>query len=150
MSKQSESFVQFCIQIYWHVRSRHAWIYVQAQVPGSWQLTQFHNHYQGTKPFSYIEFPSRLLNNINNIVLPNVKALLWLVFGTSSNQTRSHGGAFGGSSPPNYFCAPPNFLVPRKICFKNMIKTKIVPPLKIYFAPPNIKTWLQAWFAPGP
>jgi len=30
-------------------------------------------------------------------------------------QARSHGGAFGGSAPPNFFCAPPNFVAPRKI-----------------------------------
>jgi len=36
------------------------------------------------------------------------------------SQARSHGEAFQGS-------VPPNFLVPRKNCFKNIIKTKLVP-----------------------
>ena len=33
----------------------------------------------------------------------------------------------GGRSPKISF-VPLNFLIPRKICFKNIIKTKIVPP----------------------
>ena len=37
-------------------------------------------------------------------------------------------GGIRGQSPPNFLRVPPNFLVPRKICFKNIIKTKIVPP----------------------
>jgi len=42
------------------------------------------------------------------------------------DQARSHGGIWG-QCPPNFFCDL-NFFVPGKICFKNMIKTKIVPP----------------------
>jgi len=33
---------------------------------------------------------------------------------------------------------PPKFVVPRKICFKHAIKTKILPP-KMYFAPQSLK-----------
>ena len=61
-------------------------------------------------------------------------------------QARSHGGAFGGSAPLNFFCASPNFLAHRKICFKHIVKAKIVPPKKMYCAPPNLETWLRTWF----
>jgi len=47
----------------------------------------------------------------------------------------SKDGLLGGS-------APPNCIVPTKICFKHIIKTKSCPP-KMYFAPPNLKTWLR-------
>jgi len=39
-------------------------------------------------------------------------------------------GAVGGSAPLNFFCAPRNFVAPRKICSKHVVKAKIVPPLK--------------------
>jgi len=39
--------------------------------------------------------------------------------GCTENQARSHGGVF-----------PPNFVVPRKICFKHIVKPKILPPQK--------------------
>ena len=37
-------------------------------------------------------------------------------------------GGIRGQCPPNLFCFPPNFLVSRNICFKNIIKTKFLPP----------------------
>jgi len=46
---------------------------------------------------------------------------------------------------PKAFLFPPNFVVLKTICFKHMIKTKS-SPLKMYFAPPNLKIWLRAWF----
>jgi len=46
---------------------------------------------------------------------------------TAWGQARSHGG-HSGAVPPKFLLCPPNFLVPRKICFKYIIKTKIVPP----------------------
>jgi len=42
-------------------------------------------------------------------------------------QARSHRGAFGGSAP-KIFLYPQNLIVARKLCFKHIIKTKIVPP----------------------
>ena len=36
-------------------------------------------------------------------------------------QACRHGRAFGGSAPPNFFWAPPTFIVSRKICFENII-----------------------------
>ena len=50
-----------------------------------------------------------------------------------------------GKLPPNHFCTLPNFVVLRKICFKHKIKYKYFP-LKMYISPPNLKTWLRAWF----
>jgi len=50
----------------------------------------------------------------------------------SSVQARSHGGAFGAVLPQIYFvflCLP-NFVAPRKICFKLIVKAKILPPQK--------------------
>jgi len=38
----------------------------------------------------------------------------------SGTETRSHGGNSGQ--------CPPNFVVPRKICFKSIIKTKRLAP----------------------
>ena len=49
-------------------------------------------------------------------------------------QARSRGGS------------PPNFVVPRKFGFKHVIKTKILPPLKIHFAPPQT---LKPGYWPG-
>jgi len=54
-------------------------------------------------------------------------------------------GGIRGHFTPNLFCVPSNFVVFRKICFEPMIKTKIVPPKNVFF-PPNLKTWLRAWF----
>ena len=42
-------------------------------------------------------------------------------------QARGHGGHLGAVLP-KYFLCPPNFVVPRKICFKHIIKTKILHP----------------------
>ena len=50
-------------------------------------------------------------------------------------QACSHRWEFEGS-------APQNFVVPWKICFKHIIKTKILPP-KMYFAPTNLTTSLR-------
>jgi len=52
-------------------------------------------------------------------------------------QQRRHGGYLGKFSP-NYFCAPPNFVVLRNICFKHMIKTNH-SPLNMYFYPLKFK-----------
>jgi len=41
------------------------------------------------------------------------------------------------------FCDP-KFCCAQKTCFEHMIKIKIFPPQKMYFAP-NLKTWLRAW-----
>jgi len=41
-----------------------------------------------------------------------------------------------GAVTPKPFLYPPNFVVLRKICFKHMIKTKIIPP-KIVFCFPK-------------
>jgi len=46
----------------------------------------------------------------------------------SAPQARSYGETFGGSAPQISYVPPPNFPAPRKICFKNIIKTKILPP----------------------
>jgi len=46
----------------------------------------------------------------------------------TGGHARSHGGAFGISSPQNFFCAPTNFVAPTKICFKHIAKAKILPP----------------------
>jgi len=40
------------------------------------------------------------------------------------------GGAFGGIALQNFFRAPPYFVVHRKICFKHIVKAKILPPKK--------------------
>jgi len=55
-------------------------------------------------------------------------------------------GEFGHSAPL-IFCDPPNFVVPRAICFKNK-KNKNPAPLKMYFSTRNLKTWLRAWGRP--
>jgi len=47
-------------------------------------------------------------------------------------QARSPGG-IRGQCLPNFFCDPPNFIVPRKICFKHT-KNKS-------FTPENGKVW---------
>jgi len=41
-------------------------------------------------------------------------------------QARSHWRAFRGVTP-NIFCATLNSVAPRKICFKHIIKTNILP-----------------------
>ena len=63
---------------------------------------------------------------------------------TIHTQASSHGGHSGAVLPRISFVPPQTFFVPRKIWFQNIIKTKIVPPKKIYFAPPNLKTRLRA------
>jgi len=54
-----------------------------------------------------------------------------------------------GQRPPNIF-VPPNCVVARKICFKNIIKTKILPSKNV-FCPPNLETGYRPvhwhWFA---
>jgi len=60
-----------------------------------------------------------------------------------TKQARSHRGAFEGSAPTSIFCAPPNCVVPTKICFKHTIK-KTFPPKK-HFTPLHLKIWLRAW-----
>jgi len=49
------------------------------------------------------------------------------------DHARSHGRPLG-AVPHHIFCANRNFVAPRKICFKYIIKTKILTP-KMYFAP---------------
>jgi len=55
-----------------------------------------------------------------------------------SAQARRHsgGGAFGGSYPKSFLCL-------WKFCCAQ--KTKIFPPKYVLF-PPDLKTWLRAWF----
>jgi len=36
-------------------------------------------------------------------------------------------GGIRGKLPPNLFCAPPDFVVLRKICFKHMVETNLPP-----------------------
>jgi len=60
------------------------------------------------------------------------------------DQARSHGGAFEGNATLNFFCAPRNFVAPKKNCFKTYSKGKNRSPLKMYCAPPNLETWLRA------
>jgi len=106
------------------------------------------------KPFAPIRhhrrwWTSRLRTFISNIGnrLPGMTRLnrlpTWcqtfsLVFrqiGYGPFQDRRHRGAFGGSA----------FQVdPRKICFKYIMKTKILAA-KMNFSPTNPKTWLRAW-----
>jgi len=45
---------------------------------------------------------------------PNMKTPNERLSGDGSAQARRHGGAFGGSFPPNFFCAPTNFVMLRK------------------------------------
>ena len=59
-------------------------------------------------------------------------------------QARSHKGAFGGRSPL-ICCAPPNFVVRRKICFKDIIKSKSLPSCKSNLPPQT----LTPSFGPG-
>ena len=61
-------------------------------------------------------------------------------FGTRPVAT---GRAFRGSASHNFW-APSNFIVPRKICLKHIIKTKNFPPPRMHLAS-NFKTWLRAW-----
>jgi len=51
--------------------------------------------------------------------------------------------AFGGTSPKFLLC-PPKFFCSQKNLFQKYNKNKIRAPLKMYFAPPNLKTWLRA------
>ena len=59
---------------------------------------------------------------------------LWAQFccknvGAACFETRSVAtGEHSGAVPPKFLLCPPNFCVPRKVCFKNIIKTKIVAP----------------------
>jgi len=43
-----------------------------------------------------------------------------------------------GEVPPNLFCATPNFVLLRKLCFKHTIITKICPT-EMYLPPQNLK-----------
>jgi len=49
-----------------------------------------------------------------------------------------------GQFSPKFLLCPPNFFVTRKICFKNIIKTKIVPPKNVFCPskPQNLATGL--------
>jgi len=49
--------------------------------------------------------------------------------------------ATGPSKP--IFCVPTNFIVPRKICFKHIIKTTILTPENV-FSLQNLQTLLRA------
>jgi len=40
---------------------------------------------------------------------------------------------------PQIFCAPPSFVVPRKICFKQISKTKKIDPLNLAMDMPDDK-----------
>jgi len=49
-------------------------------------------------------------------------------------------------SAPLHLCAPPNFAVPKKICFKNTIKTKFFPHEKVnFFVQFSLFTTLTVW-----
>jgi len=65
------------------------------------------------------------------------EALPWLACDVkvdSTVQARSH----GGSETFQIFLCPPNFVVPRKNCFKQIMKAKDLPP-KLYFLPQTSK-----------
>jgi len=70
------------------------------------------------------------------------------------NRPVATGRAFGGNAP-EISMVPPNFVVPKTLFIKTYNKNKNVAPLNMYFAPPNLKTWLRAcieimtlvWFA---
>jgi len=47
--------------------------------------------------------------------------------------------------PPKFYLCPLNFVVPRTLFIKTYNKNKNVAPLKMHFAPQNLKTWLRAW-----
>jgi len=47
---------------------------------------------------------------------------------------------------PLNVCAPPNFAVPRRICFKHTVETKILPPKNVLYHHPDLKTWLRTCF----
>jgi len=50
----------------------------------------------------------------------------WLFWRLDTTRPVAMGG-IRGQCPPNFFCASPDFLVPRKICFKNLIKQNRSP-----------------------
>jgi len=52
--------------------------------------------------------------------------------------------AFGAMHPKDFCALPPNFIVPRKICFKHVNTTKTLPPKGVFSPPPNLETWLRA------
>jgi len=104
-----------------------------------------------------MQFPySRLQQRIRN---SNFRLGLWLQLQTSKVlnwktlsylydciSTPAYRPVATGQCPPKFLLFPPNFLVPRKICFKNIIK-KIVPP-KNEFCPSksqNLATGLEAY-----
>jgi len=83
-------------------------------------LFRYKNHYtQITPPY--------LVKMIDDIAPLCGITTIW-----SSHHARSHGGH-----------CPPNCVVPRKICFKHLIMTKILPSRKNAFCLPNLKTWLR-------
>jgi len=47
------------------------------------------------------------------------------------NQTSSHGG-HSVAIPPKLFCAPPNFVLPRKFFIKKYNKNRSLDPLKMF------------------
>jgi len=56
-------------------------------------------------------------------------------------------GGHSGAVPPKFLLCPPKFSCSQKICFKNVIKTKIVPPKNVFYPskPQNLATGLVAW-----
>jgi len=64
-----------------------------------------------------------------------------LRFDPNLDQARNHGGIRG--SYPQFFCAPLNFVVPRKISFKH--RGEFSPLKCVLPQPPKLKTWLRAW-----
>jgi len=86
-------------------------------------------------PIPFVKLVQKILTNnpCANMEAPNGRLLA------------TFGGSFAFT--PKLFCAPQilYFVVLRTIYFKHMIKTKSFPPENV-FCPPNLKTWLRAWF----
>jgi len=59
--------------------------------------------------------------------------------GNGSSQARRRGGAFGGSYPQIFF-VPSKLCCAQKNLFQTYDKYQNNPLLKMYFAPPNLKT----------
>ena len=55
---------------------------------------------------------------------------------------------YWGQHPPNVFFAPPNFVASIKICFEHN-KSRTLYPLKTYFAPKKLNTWLRVCRRPS-
>jgi len=54
-------------------------------------------------------------------------------------------GAFGDNALPNFFCAP-HIMSSSENFIKTYNESKNPAPLKMFCIPPNLKTWLRAWY----